>query len=119
MADNIYLKIDTAAFINIWVNYLKKCEKHNSPTSMADFANLVADRVQEDPRNNEYVKSNGRFSGSDIEAKVINKCRSVNASLKKQYNGKTLPLPKRASATARPKAHEILAGIDGGMDLLK
>ena len=116
---SLYLKIDTAAFINIWVNYLKKCEKNNQPTNMLDFANLIADRAQEDPRNIEYVKAYGKFSGEKIQDKVINKCRAVNASLKRKYEGKTLPIPKRASVNTRPKAHEILEGIDGALDLLK
>ncbi len=116
---NVYLKINTEVFLNVWVNYLKKCEKENHEPAMDNFAELIADRVQKDPGNLNYIEMNGRFSGKDIESKVVNKCRSINTSLKKKYDGKKLPIPKRTTASARPKAHEILASLDGALDFLK
>ena len=38
---------------------------------------------------------------------------------KKKYDGKKLPIPKRTTASTRPKAHEILASMDGALGLLK
>ena len=117
---NAYLRLDTTKFIGVWIAHLQKAKEINEEPSLPIFANQVATAFREDPANADYLEQNGpdSITGKLIYGKVINKCRSINSSLKGK-TGKTLPIPRGDGRPARKTVSEILETIEGATDFLK
>jgi hypothetical protein len=119
MPKQAYLKLDTEKFLELWITHLKKSKSEGQPPMLQFFANIVAQAFRDAPENVEYKKAHGpdSIAGELIWPKVLNKCRSINASLKKK-TGKTLPVPQGAGRESRKSVADILGGIEGGEDWL-
>ena len=118
-AKQAYLRLNTKKFLEVWIQHLQKSKEKGEPPSLPIFANQIAAEFRDAPENVPYKQENGADSitGVNIWQKVINKCRSINASLKTKH-GKTLPVPRGDGRAARQTVSELLAGIEGGADFL-
>ena len=110
-------KMETKAFLEEWLRACDASHRDNRPLGLGIFARQVAKVFSTHPANAEYLKANGieKMDGDtkSFHAKVVAKCRNINASLQKEL-GKTLPMPKKLSGGARAfSAAELIKTMEG------
>ena len=110
-------RMDTKVFLEEWLRACDASHRDNRPLGLEIFARQVAKVFSAHADNADYLKENEieamNADTPSFHAKVVAKCRNINASLKKDL-GKTLPMPKKLSGGARAfSAAELLKSMDG------
>ena len=118
VAKSPQLKMHTGRFLEKWVASLAQAKKDGNPFGLEIFSRAIAALFSKDELNAPYLQFHGidALNGDDEEfrKKVVAKCRSINASLKRDMNGKSLPMPKKLDVASRSfSAAYFIGQIDG------
>ena len=118
------LKLHTGRFLEKWVNCLKQAKADGNPFGLEIFSRAIAKQFSEDEANAPYLAHHKipalDGDSEDFRKKVIAKCRSINATLKRDMKGKSLPMPKKLDHSSRAfSASYFINNIDGAADFLE
>ena len=120
----VQLRMHTGKFLETWVACIKAAKNAGNPLSLEVMTRKIAKEFSDDPLNAPYLQKHGldALNGDDEELrkKVTAKCRSINASLMKQMDGKSLPMPRKIESSSKAfSVSYFLKNIEGGTDFLE